>query len=107
MIESFQLGLLRFHRAESAYARLNLVYLSYQRESAAEGIPSDMAFNLSKVSPDSYGAHLHVTNVSHLVYSTTLFDTFLNDTTTFLFLLHPESIGKWSGRDPAALPGCP
>src|SRR4030067_3647673 len=33
-------------------------------------------------------------NFTFLVYATTLIDTFLNDSTTFLFILYPKSIGK-------------
>ena len=39
---------------------------------------------------DSYG---YVTTASLLVYATALFDTFLTDTTTFLFTLHPAALG--------------
>jgi hypothetical protein len=35
-----------------------------------------------------------VTDISHLVYATTLLDTFLTETTIFLFLLIPETMGK-------------
>jgi hypothetical protein len=35
---------------------------------------------------------LHVTNCSHLVYATSVFDSFLSDITHFLILINPESI---------------
>ncbi len=39
----------------------------------------------------------YVGDFGHLVFATTLFDTFLTDTTRFVFLLRPESIGKTQG----------
>jgi hypothetical protein len=39
-------------------------------------------------------AHAYVSEVSHLVYATTILDTFLSDTTVFLFLLFPSAMGK-------------
>jgi len=39
-------------------------------------------------------SHTYVTDLSHLIYATSLLDTFLSETTLFLFLLHPLSMGK-------------
>ncbi len=50
--------------------------------------------NLHRIAYDSFDALNYVTDLSHLVYATTLLDTFLSDTTLFLLLLYPRSIGK-------------
>src|ERR1035437_987831 len=99
VVYSFGLGLYRLWSAEAAAARLYCALLSFRSAGADppdwEGHPyRDALENLAKIPYSSYDAAGYVTNVSHLVYATTLFDTFLTETTLFLFLLHPKSIGQ-------------
>jgi len=61
---------------------------------ALEGASGQVLDHLAHIPLESYDALAYVTNVSHLVYATSLLDTFLSDTTLFLFLLIPQSMGK-------------
>jgi hypothetical protein len=98
VIASFRLGTLRFWGAEAAASRLNLALLEYRAEQKAlssQGpTPNPVFAHLERIPYSSYDALGYVTNVSHVVYATSLLDTFLTDTTQFLFLLFPESMGK-------------
>ena len=47
--------------------------------------------DLLSVSYQEFDSFRYVTDVSHLVYATTLLDTFLSDTTRFLLLLFPAA----------------
>ena len=53
-----------------------------------------MLRHISRIPSNSTESLESVTNVSHLVYATTLFDTFLSETTQFLFLLLPHAMGE-------------
>jgi len=57
-------------------------------------VPDDLkaALQMVTISHDEYDAFVYVSNVSMLVYHTTLFDTFIQDTIEFLLCLHPQSI---------------
>lgn len=98
ILATFCAGSVRFWGAEAAYSRLTLALLEYRRESRGDAPPDgpfvDVLNNLHKIAYTSYDALAYVTDLSHLVYVTTLLDTFLTDTTLFLLLLHPQSIGK-------------
>lgn len=45
---------------------------------------------LNDLSYDEYSSFNYISDMSTLIYATTLFDTFVSDTTHFLLLLHPE-----------------
>ena len=97
VIVSFALGLSRLWGAEAASARLDLALMTYLMTPVAS--PTKHPYRatleqLAKIPATSADALRYVTDISHLVYSTTLLDTFLTDTTLFLFLLFPQSIGK-------------
>ena len=49
---------------------------------------------LGDVSAGQYMSYHRVTAASHLVYATALFDSFLTDTTRFLFLRDPNKLGN-------------
>jgi hypothetical protein len=93
---SFHTGLIRLWGWEAAHARL----MSALAEFRAMGhLPSDVLklpplHHLAQIEYSSFNAHAYITDVSHLVYATTLLDTFFSDTTVFLFLLFPSSMGK-------------
>jgi hypothetical protein len=94
--ESFLGGLVRIWRAEAAFARLMLALVRFHAEDrpGVDGPAATVLEHLDRIPYSSYDALSYVTNVSHLVYATTLLDTFLSDTTLFLFLLNPQAIGK-------------
>jgi hypothetical protein len=48
---------------------------------------------LDEMSCDEFDSLDYITDVSFLVYATSILDSFLSDTTLFLFLLHPASMG--------------
>jgi hypothetical protein len=97
VVLSFKLGMLRFWSADAAHSRLNAALLSYKLSASRNTLPEtdhDVFRHLAKIPYQSYDALTYVTDLSLLVYATTLLDTFLSDTTTFLLLKYPHSIGK-------------
>lgn len=99
IVFSFFQGMLRFWRAEAAHARLMsaLACFNGHKKSSPpiDGNPYKHALeDLARIPYSSYSASVYVTNVSHLTYATTLLDTFLSDTTMFLYLVYPEAMGK-------------
>lgn len=93
---SFSQGLYRIWGAEAASARLMLALLEFHNSNklGLDGPAARSLEHLARIPYSSYDSLAYVTNVSHLVYATTLLDTFLSDTTLFLFLLIPGSMGK-------------
>jgi len=96
VFQTFKMGYMRFCRAEAAGARLMQALCSYRlQEKAITDNTSISVFSIMERIPrESFESLEYVTNVSHLVYATSLLDTFLTETTMFLFLLIPESMGK-------------
>lgn len=100
-VQSFATGMFRLWQAEAAHARLICALLEF-RLSEAQGDDSgggdldNVLSQLRKVPHSSYKAYAYITNLSHLVYATSLLDTFLTDTTTFLLLLFPHALGSGS-----------
>lgn len=93
---SFVQGLLRLTRAKAAHFRL-LSALSMFRDSGGAGLDGpgkDVLSHLAEIKFASFDSLTYVTDLSHLIYATSLLDTFLSETTLFLFLLHPQSMGK-------------
>ena len=93
---SFKQGIYRFWGAEAAVSRLMcaLGECRISESAGLDGPSSNVLQQLARIPYSSYDSLAYVTNVSHLVYATTLLDTFLSDTTLFLFLLIPQSMGK-------------
>jgi len=93
---SYLQGLVRIWSAEAAYARLACALMEFYASGrpGLEGPAASVLQHFNKIQYSSYDSLAYVTNVSHLVYGTTLLDTFLSDTTLFLFLLIPQSMGK-------------
>jgi hypothetical protein len=89
-------GLLRLWGAEAASSRLMcaLTLFHASGRTGLEGPSAEILDHLARIPYSSYDALAYVTDVSHLVYATTLLDTFLSDTLLFLFLLNPQSMGK-------------
>jgi hypothetical protein len=96
VFHTFLVGYLRFYRAEAAGARLMLAHTLYRSQQLEiTDSPFASVFSVMEHIPrESFESLDYVTNVSHLVYATSLLDTFLTETTMFLFLLIPESMGK-------------
>lgn len=98
VVATFDVGMFRFRSAEAAHARLLAALLSYRSlEGPVRQLPEpyqEVFTQLEKIPRSSYDALRYVTDLSLLVYATTLLDTFLLETTTFLLLLFPRSLGK-------------
>jgi hypothetical protein len=94
---TFAEGYIRFLEAEAASSRLNIALVVYrslpERNIAGNEFESVLAV-IERIPNVSFESLRYVTNISHLVYATTLLDTFLTETTIFLFLLIPETMGK-------------
>jgi hypothetical protein len=89
-------GLLRFWEAEVASVRLGLVASEFNalNRPSSEGDAGKVLSHLHEIDHNEFDSLRYVTNVSHLVYGTTLLDSFLSDTTMFLFLKFPHAMGK-------------
>jgi hypothetical protein len=97
ILSVFQVGSFRLAEAELAALRLSVAVVEHHIEDKAKAkIESynKSAVQLDAIRPSSWDAFNYVSRVSHLVYATSLLDTFLTDTTQFLLMLFPSSIGK-------------
>ncbi len=97
ILQSFLLGMMRFWGAEAAGARLICALMAFRSKGEPEieaNEYADALGHLAKVSRSSLDSLSYITNISHLVYATTLVDTFLTDTTVFMFLMFPQAMGK-------------
>lgn len=97
LAQSFGAGLARFHGARvlSLSARIAVLRYHMQPRGDHSGHPhSDVLDLIHAIDPRAYDNYDYVTNVTHLVYATTLLDTFLTDTTKFLLILFPRALGK-------------
>lgn len=93
VVASVAVGALRFWKAASAMAGLKLALVEFHRQKRSDVDDPALEY-LAAIPYASYDALVYVTNVSNLVYATTLFDTFLTDTTLFLLFCFPAAIGK-------------
>lgn len=78
-----------------------LLVLDFRASSLPTALPPEgwesICSHLVGISRHEYDSFRYVGDFGHLVFATTLFDTFLTDTTRFILLLRPESIGKTQG----------
>ena len=95
VVRSLTAGLFRIWAAEAASIRLRLACFEFNKAGrpGLDGPGAKSLQHIAKIPFDTFDAWSYVTDVSHLVYATTLLDTFLSDTTVFLFLLFPGSMG--------------
>src|ERR1035438_8823726 len=91
-------GYSRFYGALIASSRLTLAAILAFRQKQELGPDESRATNIlgiiKHIDHESFDSFMYVEYVSHLVYATSLLDTFLTETTTFLFLLFPQAMGK-------------
>jgi hypothetical protein len=88
-------GLLRLASARIAVNSFSIDLLRAVNERTTAGAEASVtASAASRLSPCEFDSFSYISNVSHLVYAATLLDSFLADTTTFLFLLFPGALGK-------------
>lgn len=94
---SYLTGALRLEEAELATHRFSVSVARYKLSLGQKTDGVEIPAYLKQMERMSYGewdAFNYVTLLSYLVYATSLLDTFLNETTKFLLLLHPGAIGK-------------
>ncbi len=93
---SFSQGVVQIWGAQAACTRLMRALEGFHALAQPwnENPASAVLQQLARVPYNSIEPLSYVTKVSHLVYATTLFDTFLSETTQFLFLLRPHALGE-------------
>jgi len=98
--ESFVVGMMGVWKARIVSNTVSILVAKYQMACAelpvGEWTPrtADLLKALRLVSPDEYFGFRDVTDASHFVYATALFDSFLSESTKFLLLLKPEALGE-------------
>jgi hypothetical protein len=100
LVTSFILGLVRITQARGVQLSLEAAILRRGVGAMGPATDSDHGQVLGEPVPvpfREYDSFRYVGAFGHLIYATTLFDTFLTDTTRFMFLMFPGSIGKSQG----------
>jgi len=102
LISAYSANVLHAAEARLAQMRLSLavplvaVSLQNANPERLESLPDELREGLGEIAAirrDEYDAWAYVGRLSLLVYFTTLFDTFLQDTVEFLLCAHPGAIG--------------
>jgi hypothetical protein len=94
---TFARGLLRLHRSRVALALSSVAMLKLHRDELPErdGHPLwEVVDDLLAVEFAEFDSFQYIGDISHLVYAAAVFDTFLTETTRFLFLRQPAALGK-------------
>ena len=94
---TFSLGICRILEAEIAMVEHSAAYSvfhSVRIGDFSENPYRDCLTWLAKIQPERHFTLKYVNTISLLVYATTLLDTFLTETSIFLFLLFPDAMGK-------------
>jgi hypothetical protein len=97
-VVSYILGVIRLLKARLAYNKASLALAALHAKSecgAAEGDKvNDVVEMLRDITYPEFDSFCYLTEASYLIYGTTLFDTFLTETTRFLLLRFPHAMGK-------------
>lgn len=99
IVLSFIEGMSRLFETEIVYHTVMMVTgpckLRNISEAGKDGHPcKEIITALKKLNIGCLDSYEYVTMVNFMIYATTLFDSFLTDTTKYLFLKNPKSIGK-------------
>ena len=99
LLKSVSAGMVRVvtaHVASRELHALGFTVHAVRRQDEESGRDSGgLVAEICKMAPELYlDTFWYVSNISHLIYATTILDSFLTDTTRFLFLLHPRALGK-------------
>lgn len=99
LVRAFHHNVLQLWAARSGHLTLVIALLKFRSlKDEISGHPyEEVLRELQSIHYDEYSAVEYVSNISHLVHATALFDTFLSECTLFLFMLHPGSMGKSHG----------
>jgi hypothetical protein len=91
---SILLGVYRLGHTEIVARTMQIVFNTKRiLELKRQNLPEDFASDLQRLTPEQMSLFTYVVDISLLAYVTTLLDTFLSETTKFLFLLNPGSVG--------------
>ncbi len=94
-------GLFRVAAARMTQLTLEIAVLKFRATASPRPqVPaeySEVLQELESISPAAHADLKYIANFGQLVFVTTLLDTFLTDTTEFIFMLRPASIGKSQG----------
>jgi len=93
LAKSMVLGFARLYGTRLASNTFRVAVLKHL-VAKKEGVTSEFAVDsgIDDISSQEYNAFCYVSNVSLLVYATTLLDTFISESTKFLIMRHPESL---------------
>lgn len=91
LTKSIVFGFARLYGTRLASNTLKIAVLKHLIDKK-EGTTSRFAADsgIEDISPQEYDSFCYVSNISLLVYGTTLLDTFLSETTKFLIMRHPK-----------------
>jgi hypothetical protein len=96
--QTFLEGVVRVVDAQVAFTSIMRSFTTYRAKKVKaecdDEVLAEILASFDNVSLDQFWAAQYVNAVSTLVYMASLFDTFLNESTIFLFLLIPDAIGK-------------
>jgi hypothetical protein len=98
--ESFVAGMPGVWKARVVSNTAGILVMTYQAACAelrsGQWTPpiAGLLEDLESVSLDIYSGFTDVTDASHFIYATALFDSFLSESTKFLLLLQPEKLGE-------------
>jgi hypothetical protein len=89
-------GIARIWEAEAASSKLLRASSEFRAsdQPSVEGAATGALRYPAHILNNSLESLLYVTNISHLLYAATLFDSFLSETSQFLFLLIPRAMGE-------------
>lgn len=101
IVDAYVTGLMKIWASRAAQLTHQLLVLRFRgsllpHSPAPEGWEHVFS-ELVAISRHEFESFGYVSDFGHLVFTTTLFDTFLTDATRFIFLLRPDSIGKSQG----------
>jgi hypothetical protein len=95
VVQALLMGVVRLFRARIVRSLVFIEHVSNQVEPRLdETARSPQQTSRPRVSPSELDGFLYVTDLSQLVYVTSLFDTLVTDTTRFLLLYRPEALGN-------------
>jgi len=102
LASSYAVGVRRLLEASMMSTRIEYFLTAYFHAGAASSTATKtkdvstgkVSMAITHATPGELDSFTYITSMSHLVYATTLFDTFLQGVTRLLFFLHPTAMGE-------------
>jgi hypothetical protein len=96
--QTFLDGVVRLIEAQAAFGSVMHTLTTYRSQKGKlksdDEVLTEILAMFDNISLEQFWSAQYVNMISSLVYAASLFDTFLNESTIFLFLLIPDAIGK-------------